>query len=321
MPALLSLLGFRPLADWWHKDDPPPPPITTGTASLLLVLYALAYFLPFYASSTTRPSPTLSRDAPSVIRARIRSVTLTCVLCTLSTFAILSTTAGAPPPTILHLTGIWPAAVVDALRALLLTALLFAGPLFHALVVESGYRPSAWTAALAEVWTEWPAWRNLVAGPVTEEVLFRSASVPLMLVARTSLAKTILLSPIIFGLAHVHHFYEFRLSHPQVPPAAALARSVVQFAYTTLFGAYATFLFLRSGSLLAVCLVHTFCNCMGLPKVWGRIERPSSPRAETSILWTVTYYTLLVAGAVAWYRNLWILTESGNSLVPSAAFA
>src|SRR5688572_19919963 len=92
-----------------------------------------------------------------------------------------------------------------------------------------------------------------------------------MLLARTSVKQTIFLSPVIFGLAHFHHFYEFRLTHPQVPVVQAIARSVLQFSYTTLFGAYATFLFIRTGSLLAICVVHAFCNCMGLPRVWGRV--------------------------------------------------
>jgi prenyl protein peptidase len=171
-----------------------------------------------------------------------------------------------------------------------------------------------------------------------------------MLLAATSPTKTILLTPILFGLAHVHHFYEFRLTHPRVPAAAALLRSAFQFAYTTLFGAYATFLFLRTGSLAAVCAVHAFCNCMGLPQVWGRVEPPASEggmvapvpvmaggdvgegegggerrmvggsSGRPSILWSVAYYVLLVAGAVVWYRNLWVLSESGNALVPSEAF-
>ena len=142
-----------------------------------------------------------------------------------------------------------------------------------------------------------------------------------MVIAHTSVSKTIFLSPIIFGLAHVHHFYEFRLTHPQVPAAAALLRSLFQLTYTTLFGAYATFVFVRSGSLLAACAVHAFCNCMGLPKLWGRVERPSRT-AETlsSSLWTLLYYVLLIFGAASWYRNLWALTESENALVPTSAF-
>ena len=181
---------------------------------------------------------------------------------------------------------------------------------------------------------------------MTEELLYRSASIPLMLIARASVKQTIFLSPLIFGLSHVHHFYEFRLTHPKVPVANALLRSLFQLAYTTLFGAYATFLYMRTGSLLAVCLVHAFCNTMGLPQLWGRVQ-PATPvdiavdgsvsRSKNddgddsaaaprrggqprTLLWTVAYYSLLVLGAVLWYRNLAALSESPNGLLPSEAF-
>lgn len=294
-------------------------------------MYALIYFIPFYLSASTRPSPTLSRDAPSVIQSRIRSVLLSCTLCTLST-ALVLTHYDASPRDILHLTGWYPPALLSSLRALGLTALLFLGPLFDSLVVERSY--ALWTSlpppALAELWSEWTTWRNIVAGPVTEEILFRSASVPLMLLAHASVAETIFLSPVIFGLAHFHHFYEFRLTHPGVPLAAALARSVFQLGFTTVFGAYATFVYVRTGSLLAVCAVHAFCNCMGLPRVWGRVRRVAPASAGKGdeveveekgwLKWTVAYYVLLVVGAVAFHRNFWVLTESANALVPTAAF-
>ncbi len=156
-----------------------------------------------------------------------------------------------------------------------------------------------------------------------------------MLLAQTSATKTIFLTPIIFGLAHVHHFYEFRLTHPQVPAAAALLRSLFQLGYTTLFGAYATFLFLRTGSLAAVCVVHAFCNCMGLPQVWGRVgagqedvvgnggpqRKGAAGGKRPTVLFTLLYYVLLVAGAVMWWRNLWALSESENALIPVEAFS
>lgn len=155
-----------------------------------------------------------------------------------------------------------------------------------------------------------------------------------MLIARASIRETVFLSPVLFGLAHFHHFYEFRLSYPGVPIFAALARSVFQLGFTTVFGAYATFVYIRTGSLLAVCLVHAFCNAMGLPRVWGKVRPASPPGSPVGgrdddakrdggkgwLKWTVAYYVLLVVGAVAFWRNLWVLTESGNALVPSSAF-
>jgi prenyl protein peptidase len=148
-------------------------------------------------------------------------------------------------------------------------------------------------------------------------------------------------TPIIFGLAHVHHFYEFRITHPHTPIIAAVLRSVFQLAYTTLFGAYATFLYLRTGSLLAVIFVHAFCNWMGLPRFWGRVgaiehlvgldngqeqvRKRDEDKATTvkvkvadgrlGIGWTVAYYLILVAGAIGFWKKLWALTESPSALI------
>ncbi|KAL2164515.1 hypothetical protein VTH06DRAFT_3731 [Thermothelomyces fergusii] len=327
MSATPNALGRR---NPWHKDGlPPPPPISVGAAYGLLVLYALSYFVPFYLSKTTRPSPTLSRDAPSVIRARIRFVTLSCLACAVFTYQVLTRAGGTSPLEALHFLGLWPVAVPETLRVLSLTALLFAGPLYKYLIVERGWADWVRLRPLVEVWEDLMTWRNIVAGPVSEEVLFRAASIPLVLLARVPPATTVFLTPVVFGLAHVHHYYEFRLSRPDVPAAASLLRSAFQFTYTTLFGAYATFLFLRTGSLAAVCAVHAFCNCMGLPQVWGRVDPPSdwpaaasasSRRSRPSILWSVVYYVLLIAGALLWYRNLWALSESDNALLLSFVF-
>lgn len=139
---------------------------------------------------------------------------------------------------------------------------------------------------------------------------------PLLLAAGSSLKNIVFLSPLVFGLAHLHHFYEFRVTHPHVSLIAAIARSVLQFSYTYLFGIYATFLYLRNGSLLAVILVHAFCNSMGLPRVWGSLEpywlwRQSGPSvARTVRLCTAFYYILLFGGAWAWYRALYPWSQS-----------
>ncbi|KAI1803229.1 hypothetical protein F4811DRAFT_554076 [Daldinia bambusicola] len=294
-----------------------PPPISTRTAVFLLVIYTLIYVVPFYLSPTTRPSRTLSRDAPSVIRARITSVSLTCVACSTITYVILTSLDRATAAEALHALGYWPLGLVEAAKCLLLTAILFTGPLYERLVVDEGWRDWLSLQPLSDLFGELTTWRNIVAGPFTEEMLFRSASVPLMLAAQASVTTTVFLSPLVFGLAHLHHFYEFRITHPHVPVSFGLLRSLMQLGYTTLFGAYATFLFLRSGSLIAVFVVHAFCNCMGLPRVWGRVYPAADERGQLfrPDMWTVVYYVLLVAGAVGWYKILGPLTESTNALV------
>lgn len=172
-------------------------------------------------------------------------------------------------------------------------------------------------------------------GPITEEVIFRSAIVPLHILAKVSPGHIVFVAPLYFGVAHVHHFYEFRISHPDTSVVAALLRSLFQFTYTSMFGWYATFIYLRTGSLLVVILAHTFCNWCGLPRLWGRVEAGVSvtpPIAkekededvtdtpgELGIGWSVAYYTLLFAGAIGFYYGLWPLTESTHALASFAA--
>ncbi|KAL3424004.1 prenyl proteinase rce1 [Phlyctema vagabunda] len=307
------------LRQFYSTPEPKAPEFSTTAAVLVLVVYTLIYVLPFYISATTRPSPQLSRDAPSVIRNRIRSVTASCMLCCISTLLILSTRDDGSPTKAIHQMGYFPLGIQESLQAVALTAILFLGPLFEAGVVEGG-------------WRDWILLRGLDnVGPVTEEVLFRSASVPLLLLSQTSNFTIVFLTPLVFGLAHIHHFYEFRITHPYTPVAGALLRSLLQFTYTTLFGGYATFLYLRGGSLLSVILVHAFCNWLGFPRFWGRVtagesvigpdigegkrtEDQTSPSHKLSIAWTIIYYVLLFIGAVGWWKLLWPLTESSQAL-------
>ncbi|KAF5000410.1 hypothetical protein FGRMN_1740 [Fusarium graminum] len=288
-------------------------------AAALLVVYTLVYVIPLYFSVATRPSPTRSRDAPEAIRARIFVVSLSTAACSLVTLYLLSSYGAIAVREPLHFMGYWPLGLVDAARALWLTALLFAGPLYESLVIDGAAHQWLHLEPLRDLWTEWPTWRNMVAGPITEECLFRSAGVPLLLRSGASLTGTIFMSPLIFGLAHLHHFYEFRITHPRTPLPVAVARSLFQLTYTSLFGAYATFLFLRTGSLLAVVLVHAFCNCMGLPRLWGQLDPYWLPEGDPSVtssrkVWTGVYYVLLVSGLVAWWQNLYSLTETSMSL-------
>ncbi|OBT48218.1 hypothetical protein VE00_00934 [Pseudogymnoascus sp. WSF 3629] len=314
------------------------PLIKVHTAAALLVFYTFLYVAPFYLSSATRPSATISRNLPSVIKARIRSVTWTCALCTITTSLLLTyLPPSSTPLTTLHLMGYHPTGLLPSLKALLLTAILFLGPLFESGIVEGNWRSWVRLRGLTTLWHDLPTYRNLVAGPVTEEVLFRSASLPLFILSPASLRTTFLLPPLVFGLAHIHHIYEFRISNPSAPLLLGVIRSVVQLMYTTLFGSFATFLYLRTGSLVAVILCHTFCNWMGLPRFWGRVEgggaesvmgpdsgggqgrrdESQGPEsgAQLGVGWTVAYYTLLVVGAVGFYKYFWVLTESSNGLL------
>ncbi|EXJ69740.1 prenyl protein peptidase [Cladophialophora psammophila CBS 110553] len=322
---------------YFGHADKDRPVISPTTAAVLSVTCTLIYVVPFYLSSSTRPSPTLNRDAPSVIRARIRAVTLACIIASAATLYVLTRTAKLSLSEALHMLGCWPVRPLDLFKSLTLTFLLYIGPLFEKIFIERDLDDllHRGIAATSETLSSWQGYRNFVAGPVTEEIIFRSVLVPIHLLAKVAPSKVVFLTPLYFGIAHIHHFYEFHLTHPHVSILPVLLRSLFQFTYTTLFGWFAAFIYLRTGSVYACIIIHSFCNWAGLPRFWGRVRRreeyPISPLAirgkddtdavqaqgkgeKLGLRWTVAYYLLLVAGAFAFYRGLWPLTTSEAAL-------
>lgn len=152
--------------------------------------------------------------------------------------------------------------------------------------------------------------------------------VPLHMLAGFSNKQLIFLTPLYFVIAHAHHLYDFRVSNPQAPLWIGLLRVVFQSTYTSLFGFFAAFVFLRTGNVYAAILAHTFCNYMGLPRLWGRVGVETAapigppgtdfdhtlPSRSKGIGWTVTYYVILVAGAYGFRCQLFPLTESSHAL-------
>lgn len=118
--------------------------------------------LPFYLSSTTRPSPQLSRDAPTVIRGRIRSVTLSCIIVCIATFSILCTVNNGDPVKSLHLLGYFPIGFIETVRCVGLTAILFVGPLFEEGIAQGQWRDWIRLRGLGAL-KGWIPYRNIVA--------------------------------------------------------------------------------------------------------------------------------------------------------------
>ncbi|CAL1284408.1 unnamed protein product [Larinioides sclopetarius] len=140
--------------------------------------------------------------------------------------------------------------------------------------------------------------RNHVIAPFFEEFTFRACMLPILVPCFGS-KNSVILCPFFFGIAHLHLLNE-KLAHGAKFKAAIL-QSLFQFSYTTVFGAYSTYLFLRTGHVAAPVIVHAFCNHMGFPD-FGQlftIERP-----KQSVL-----MVCFVAGLVTWMLLLKPLTE------------
>ncbi|KZV28437.1 CAAX prenyl protease 2 [Dorcoceras hygrometricum] len=112
-------------------------------------------------------------------------------------------------------------------------------------------------------------WRNYFVAPLSEELVFRACMIPLLLCGGFSTYIVIILCPTFFSLAHLNHFLEFYVREDFTFLKAC---SVVgfQLGYTVIFGAYASFLLIRTGHLAAPLAAHIFCNFMGLPTTFSR---------------------------------------------------
>ncbi|XP_061361934.1 CAAX prenyl protease 2 [Gastrolobium bilobum] len=112
------------------------------------------------------------------------------------------------------------------------------------------------------------AWRNYIVAPLTEELVFRACMIPLLLCGGFKTYSVILLCPIFFSLAHLNHFMEIYAKQNYRIKKAVMVIGL-QLGYTVIFGSYASFLFIRTGHLIAPLVAHIYCNFMGLPVLYS----------------------------------------------------
>ncbi|GAA5989428.1 hypothetical protein JCM10908_000470 [Rhodotorula pacifica] len=221
------------------------------------------------------------RNHPSVIRARLVAVSTASLASCASLPFLLSRTDSLTYPT-------WRAAIPSAIRLLgfsattkpLVMARLVLYPLGLTASLFAGSVYISWLAGElpgqrgSRTWADWRAkfdgWRGVrtyILGPLTEEITFRSCIIAVSALAGWSPAKLVFLTPLWFGIAHVHHAWETYVAGGRTRQALirGILQSTFQFAYTTIFGWYAAFLFLRTGSIVPPFLAHVFCNIVGIP--------------------------------------------------------
>ena len=164
----------------------------------------------------------------------------------------------------------------------------------------------------------WSNIRALVVAPITEEIVFRSLTVPALYIALVAVPKTMLhvpsmvglknsieyvdfaytpwvvvcLNPFCFGLAHVHHLIEKLNSGAN--PVSAILSSLVQFTYTSIFGVIATLLLMRTNSVYAAILSHIVCNSVGLPDTSFMTKEGSRDTSHYSCLFQSRYIHLFI---------------------------
>ncbi|OJA15939.1 hypothetical protein AZE42_02642 [Rhizopogon vesiculosus] len=262
--------------------------LSTTSAHLLAVLFAFTYVGSIYASKSARlrfskrkvnlPEGQARlklqaerwRDDPDVIKARLLAVSGATLICCLTVFIVMKNGNGdnatnVTPDVWLHLGFTWSNA-----WPLLITPLLYAGPLYVQFREKTLPFQEDWDFeddVLSRFFSIFGL-RNYFVAPITEEIVFRACVLTVYYLAGASQNKMIFLSPLVFGAAHIHHAWETYHRYGCTATAAkrAIISTIVQVAYTSVFGFYCCYLFLRSGSLVPPIAAHIFCNIMGVPQ-------------------------------------------------------
>ncbi|XP_041354595.1 CAAX prenyl protease 2-like [Gigantopelta aegis] len=264
-------------------------------AVLLCLLFAVIYVGSLYvwAGSTEK-----NRDHPDVIRKRFVSITVVSVVVPVLVWLAGRSSESKQAHTLwewlgLRFLGFLPAFIIP----LILTMVLFMGPLaLHYMdgIFRLYLEPRYWVNCIKNmIWV-----RNHIVAPFSEEFIFRACMLPLLVPAIGESAAMIL-CPLFFGVAHFHHLIE-RIIHEQCEIKQAVQKSMFQFFYTTVFGIYSAFLFLRTGHLIAPVIAHAFCNHMGFPAFNEVMGYPQTIRRRLAMFF--------VLGLVLWIMVLFPLT-------------
>ncbi|KAJ8587064.1 Abi-domain-containing protein [Rhizopogon salebrosus TDB-379] len=265
------------------------PFLSTTSAHLLAGLFAFTYVGSIYTSKSARlrfskrkvnlPEGQARlklqterwRDDPDVIKARLLAVSGATLICCLIVFIVMKNGNGdnamqnLTPNAWLHLGFTW-----SNILPLLLTPLLYAGPLYVQFLEKTLPFQEDWDFEDDVLFRFFSIFglRNYFVAPITEEVVFRACVLTVYHLAGASQKKMIFLSPLVFGAAHIHHAWETYHRYGCTATAAkrAIISTIVQVSYTSVFGFYCCYLFLRSGSLIPPIAAHIFCNIMGVPQ-------------------------------------------------------
>jgi prenyl protein peptidase len=171
----------------------------------------------------------------------------------------------------------------------LYTAMKRDGPFSFAEYITALYktyiRPIGWSVnSPLNASKRWVRLRNIVIAPFAEEIVFRACMVPALCSTGLDKLYVALLAPLFFGVAHAHHAVVRVRNGERL--LVVVIQTVFQFIYTFLFGSYASYAYVQTGSLLAVALSHSFCNIMGMPNLsfLGRSSHEYGLRASLSAL-------------------------------------
>ncbi|KIY71377.1 Abi-domain-containing protein [Cylindrobasidium torrendii FP15055 ss-10] len=302
-------------------NPPLPPPLANGLAAG----FAGCYVGFLYISQATRVSYSKGQSAgdrqrletergrnhPDVIRARLTAAGLaTAVSCCICYYVLGLLESELDSGIVaIHTAERLGFASYHPILSHLVAPVLFLGPLYAMYLYEDLPFQSNWSKEkFTRDYVNLIGFRNFVAGPFTEEVVFRACILFAYHLCGASRTKMIFVAPLWFGVAHLHHGWDVynRLGRTKRALQVAVLQVAFQFIYTTLFGFHCSYLFLRTGSIYPSLTAHVFCNIMGLPMPTS--EARAFPRRKSFI------FAVYILGILGYIFTITRWTQNDNSL-------
>lgn len=284
-----------------------------GSLTLPLSLWisfivSVSYVISIY-SFTDPQLNKLDRNDIRVVKSRIKKITIYSVIVSLLLPFVLAELSHVSWTKIVSQIGLIPGLTTtgefsierlvtcskDTFFGLVLISILFIGPLSD-LVLSEGEIP---IVSYIEEFQSLHGIRDLLVGPLTEELVYTSAIIVTLLQVSPAVPinTLIFLPPVFFSIAHFHHAYQLHLKGFGLVPI--LLTTCFQMTYTFLFGIFTNYVFLKTGSLWACFALHSFCNFMSVPKIKVKGK-----------CWSFVYYFLLVGGALGFWKYMDWFTQS-----------
>lgn len=128
------------------------------------------------------------------------------------------------------------------------------------------------------------ALRAYVVAPIFEELMYRSCLINNFIAGGFGWSS-VWLSALIFGFSHLYRIEDLVASNRRIT-LTSLFPVLFQVCFTTVFGIYVGYIFIATGSLYTVIIIHGFCNFMGIPSFTCFNPEHPAYRYKTSILLT-----------------------------------
>lgn len=245
----------------------------------------------FFVISLYAVDPGLPRNNPLTVRRRIEATSVVCLVSPCMLYLFMTRYDDITVSAFINSLGLrWSGLAAAVIFPPMAILILYAGPIFQN--YSEGNHLVIDTDLIIQQRKD-IALRNYVFAPVAEELIFRACMLPILSPAIGEM-RAVIVCPLFFGVAHVHHLIEWYRVGDGTPFNQACVTVVIQACYTTIFGIFAGFIFVRSHHLVSLVLCHSLCNMLGLPSFETALQhRKKHLILSMYVLGIVLFFVLL----------------------------